>query len=236
MCGVFACASYLCFAHPPLPTNSRTATVPSPKTRQNSLPHPNPQPTLPISPNPGLLRLNLSADDAWDMWLRVIEVMSANSAAVSGAKWLCAGATPPPTGRRLENTELARALTLKTEFSQMEWNAFGISDLHVDDFIQAGERYFKPAGLGMNGAGCLTHLRAEVEYLRGGAWLGAGAAEELKLLFGEGMLHCTSHDALLRWQRGGCVCLCVYVYYMYSLCALLPWQRGGCVCLCVYVY
>jgi len=170
------------------------------------------------------------------MWLRVIEVMSANSAAVSGAKWLCAGATPPPTGRRLENTELARALTLKTEFSQMEWNAFGISDLHVDDFIQAGERYFKPAGLGMNGAGCLTHLRAEVEYLRGGVWLGAGAAEELKLLFGEGMLHCTSHDALLRWQRGGCVCLCVYVYYMYSLCALLRWQRGGCVCLCVYVY
>jgi len=61
-------------------------------------------------------------------------------------KWLDAGVAPK--GTELTNKELSKALTRKTEFTQKEWNAFGI---HVqperlpDYFIQSlPGKYFQP--------------------------------------------------------------------------------------------
>ena len=69
-----------------------------------------------------------------------------------GFKWLSAGDTEPTTGRNLEHPELAEALMSKTEFTQQEWEAFGMvvddlySNLGTDHFVKSGDSYFQPAG------------------------------------------------------------------------------------------
>ena len=35
----------------------------------------------------------------------------------------------------------------KTEFTQEEWDAFGIKDLGSDDYIKCGDSYYKPAAV-----------------------------------------------------------------------------------------
>ena len=62
----------------------------------------------------------------------------------SGLKWEHAGDTPPAQGRELVRPDLSEALSCKTEFTEQEWAAFGIRDLHNDDWIKAGESYYKP--------------------------------------------------------------------------------------------
>jgi len=62
----------------------------------------------------------------------------------SGLRWACAGASQPSEGRDLANEELAKALGKKTDFTQQEWDAFGISHVTVDDFMQSGGSYYKP--------------------------------------------------------------------------------------------
>jgi hypothetical protein len=71
----------------------------------------------------------------------------------SGLKWVSVGPSRPTPaaarvdfvqGRELSNPGLAVALTSKTEFTQEEWEAFGIGELHPDDWIRAGNTYFKP--------------------------------------------------------------------------------------------
>ena len=52
-----------------------------------------------------------------------------------GLKWNLAGDEKPKKGRSLEHPELAKALAYKTDFSEKEWEAFGIQDLRKDDFI-----------------------------------------------------------------------------------------------------
>ena len=47
--------------------------------------------------------------------------------------------------RELFHAQLALALTSKTEFTQREWDAFGIKDLRKDDFIKSGVNIFSPA-------------------------------------------------------------------------------------------
>ena len=64
----------------------------------------------------------------------------------SGAQWKMAGAEKPTQGRELSNSELATALEEgRAEFTQKEWEAFGIDDLRSDDFIKAGDSFFKLA-------------------------------------------------------------------------------------------
>jgi hypothetical protein len=47
-----------------------------------------------------------------------------------GLKWDSAGDAQPAQGCKLENAELAAALAGgKTEFTEQEWTAFGVSDL-----------------------------------------------------------------------------------------------------------
>eukprot|EP00931_Biecheleriopsis_adriatica_P117613 TRINITY_DN93109_c0_g1_i1.p1 TRINITY_DN93109_c0_g1~~TRINITY_DN93109_c0_g1_i1.p1 ORF type:complete len:3900 (+),score=642.63 TRINITY_DN93109_c0_g1_i1:1334-11701(+) len=54
---------------------------------------------------------------------------------VSGLKWQRVGPRRRGAGRELPNDALAEALKSKTEFTQTEWEAFGIKDLQSDHFI-----------------------------------------------------------------------------------------------------
>ena len=61
-----------------------------------------------------------------------------------GLKWKVSGVNKPRKGHLLTNRQLALALTSRTEFTQEELLAFGISDLRSDHYIKAGDAYFKP--------------------------------------------------------------------------------------------
>ena len=63
---------------------------------------------------------------------------------IIGLRWLVAGDTEPTTGHNLQDANLAEALQKRTEFTQQEWDAFGIKDLREDHFIKSGNSYFKP--------------------------------------------------------------------------------------------
>jgi hypothetical protein len=80
-----------------------------------------------------------------------------------GLKWKNMGDTRPD-GRDLGDSELAHALTRKLQtrergggqedctdikFTHREWEAFGIKNLHIDDFVKAGDSYFSPSNLQM---------------------------------------------------------------------------------------
>jgi hypothetical protein len=60
-----------------------------------------------------------------------------------GLKWINTGVFEPTQGREVTNPELANALKTKLEFTQDEWNAFGVVNLGKDDFIKSGQFYFK---------------------------------------------------------------------------------------------
>jgi hypothetical protein len=45
----------------------------------------------------------------------------------------------------------------KTEFTQQEWDAFGVHDLGMHHFVKSGDSYFRPAG---------TEAQADVRVLR----------------------------------------------------------------------
>jgi hypothetical protein len=62
----------------------------------------------------------------------------------SGLRWEKMGEIEPAEGRELTDSQLANALTSKTQFSRKEWEEFCISDLHHDHFIKAGNAYYKP--------------------------------------------------------------------------------------------
>ena len=65
-------------------------------------------------------------------------------ATASGVKWV-ASSTQPLHGQELVHAELARALMHKTEFTQQEWEKFGIKDLRMHHFVASGNTYFEPA-------------------------------------------------------------------------------------------
>ena len=50
----------------------------------------------------------------------------------------------PSNGRLLVNEKLANALKSKCEFTQEEWDAFGITVLNLQDYIRSGDRYYRP--------------------------------------------------------------------------------------------
>ena len=62
-----------------------------------------------------------------------------------GLKWQLVGAAPRSDGRELFHPQLALALASKTEFTQREWDAFGITDVRYGDFIKVGANAFSPA-------------------------------------------------------------------------------------------
>ena len=60
-------------------------------------------------------------------------------------QWQNVGTTKPTTGRELSNSKLATELQRKLDFTPEEWGSYGIADVAADDFIKAGDSYFKPA-------------------------------------------------------------------------------------------
>jgi len=63
----------------------------------------------------------------------------------SGLKWQKLATDEPPAGCRvLESAQLAAALTHRTEFTEQEWDAFGIRNLREDHVVMSGGSYFEP--------------------------------------------------------------------------------------------
>jgi hypothetical protein len=62
----------------------------------------------------------------------------------SGLKWRKTG-TPRAQCVELENDKLSVALTGKLEFTQAEWDEFGVEDLTMKHFVKARGTYFQPA-------------------------------------------------------------------------------------------
>ena len=64
-------------------------------------------------------------------------------------QWQNVGTTKPTTGRELSNelsnSKLATELQKKQDFTPEEWDSYGIAEVHQEDFIMAGDSYFKPA-------------------------------------------------------------------------------------------
>merc|ERR1712127_261039 len=60
-----------------------------------------------------------------------------------GLKWRNVGATKPSQGLELEHHELHMALYNKTEFTQQEWDDFGVTNLRMDHFVNRSGYYFK---------------------------------------------------------------------------------------------
>jgi hypothetical protein len=67
--------------------------------------------------------------------------------AASGLKWKDVGSEEPIRGRELINEKLASQLRHNAEFTQKEWDSFGIEDLRTHHFIKSDVRYFQPADL-----------------------------------------------------------------------------------------
>jgi hypothetical protein len=67
----------------------------------------------------------------------------------SSFSWREISDTQPTNGRKLANVDLAEALRDKHEFTQQEWDKFGIVDLRTDDFIKSGESFFQPAAINL---------------------------------------------------------------------------------------
>ena len=79
---------------------------------------------------------------------RTIQMISEKSENIMGKalglKWKSIGSTKPTNGEELTNSELASALESKTTFTQDEFDAFGITDLDSNVFIESGASYFQP--------------------------------------------------------------------------------------------
>ena len=60
-------------------------------------------------------------------------------------QWQNVGTTKPTTGRELSNSKLATELQKKQDFPPEEWDSYGIAEVYQEDFIKAGDSYFKPA-------------------------------------------------------------------------------------------
>jgi hypothetical protein len=77
----------------------------------------------------------------------------------------------PGRGRSLRNSGLAAALTRKTEFTKQEWESFGITDLHKDDFIKLDIWTFIPEIKNRCPGTCPTNLEcAPCQSLRKPKW------------------------------------------------------------------
>ena len=93
------------------------------------------------------------------------------SAGASGLRWHKTK-KKPPQGIELTNSALAEALKSKTDFTQRDWDAFGIAKFSMDFFIKSGSCYFIPvaalserqwASLGVRGLSSQSYIRIEDE-------------------------------------------------------------------------
>jgi len=68
---------------------------------------------------------------------------------VSGQTWVKTGtgSEKPSKGTELVHAQLASSLQIITSFSEAEWEAFGIVEVHSETFIRSGSVYFTPAAV-----------------------------------------------------------------------------------------
>jgi hypothetical protein len=99
----------------------------------------------------GQVHFNTIIENTQRLWISEAEYLNP-----SGLKWEKTGEKKPTEGRDRSDPEgeseskLSKELRMrstgkKIQFTQEEWDDFGISDLHDDDFIKSGDVYFKPA-------------------------------------------------------------------------------------------
>jgi hypothetical protein len=86
----------------------------------------------------------------------------------SGLKWkLLETLEEPANFYPLDNEALADALSRQTEFTQQEWDDFGVKDLRMQNWIKSGDSYFKPAESAESAlASALVQLAAAQNALR----------------------------------------------------------------------
>ena len=114
-------------------------------------------------------------------------------ATASGVKWV-ASSTQPLYGQELVHAELARALMHKTEFTQQEWEKFGIKDLRMHHFVASGNTYFEPAATSISEschyvfstvARKLVSSQSAVREAAHAALAGEGGMDRYRLVYGE---------------------------------------------------
>ena len=132
-------------------------------------------------------------------------------------QWQNVGTTKPTTGRELSNSKLATELQRKLDFTPEEWGSYGIADVDADDFIKAGDSYFKPAEdrhqreivrfqVYLSAAGCLDEDKWKDPEL-------AAVLREIKEICGpldltpEDQVHIHAHILAL-YPPFLCVCVC----------------------------
>ena len=79
--------------------------------------------------------------------IRQPHIRVASGTGISGLKWHKIGVMKPSSGREIRNPALSEALKTRMEFSQEQWDDFGIiDDIDADDFVKSGAFFFKPVG------------------------------------------------------------------------------------------
>ena len=128
----------------------------------------------------------------------------------SGLKWLNVGASRPAVGQRLTNVRLAQALQTRmsstdvdiedyfrpasVEFNESEWSSFGIANLHMDHFIEAGTAFFVPAEADSTDSGVGGGSGLALLDLRKGMWRAVAGDEGV--VGGQVLAMATSGDDL----------------------------------------
>lgn len=62
----------------------------------------------------------------------------------SGLTWRKLTGKPSDKDIELFNVPLSALLQIQLEFTQVEWDAFGVENLTVNNFVKVGSLYFKP--------------------------------------------------------------------------------------------
>ena len=137
-------------------------------------------------------------------------------------QWQNVGTTKPTTGRELSNSELSNSklateLQRKQDFTPEEYERYGITDVAADDFIKAGDSYFKPAEdrhqreivlfpVFLSAAGCLDEEKWKDPELK-------AVLDQIKKICGtldltpEDQVHIHAHILAL-YPPFLCVCVC----------------------------
>jgi ankyrin repeat protein len=157
-----ALASKTAAAHPPpLPPPPSSSTSTSPPLPPPPLPRPPPS-TTSTSPPPPPNPLTTTPSKEWELVLKQEQQLTKvvdftkedldkfGIADLRSTDFIeaCGSFFKPTasTAQILENPRLADALMHKTEFTQQEWDVFGVHGLRMHHFVKSGDSFFRPVG------------------------------------------------------------------------------------------
>ena len=147
----------------------------------------------------------------------------------SGLQWESTGTKTPEHGREVSNERLARALMSQAEyrasgfeFTQQEWDEFGIQDLRISDFVRAGSRCFVPADREEPG-----NAEAAAGLAPGSSWEADGSLVD-RVLMEYGLRDNTKSPAEKRNTLKRCLCaVCTGRCYVYGTSHVRGGGGGG---------